>query len=193
MKMLITLFALTGFCVGLMSCGGETSTESIIVGHYLTTLERMQSISIFIEESCLYDDKYMAASAVRPEDKNLYSFPEFYLHVDPNSKLYTIYMNFIHSPSTYEDPFRRDTNFTYLCDGQYFILISAGPDGLIDGETLKTIFSEESLAFRLERGDVNSRLLLKTYDPTNGLISGGDIFYFGPYPGRDEITPDATR
>jgi hypothetical protein len=69
-------------------------------------------------------------------------------------------------PPNHLDPFT-DAPMTYHPKGGGWILISDGPDGLpqIDpAEDYETDYKD------------NSRLILKTYDPSNGTLSDGDIY-----------------
>lgn len=68
------------------------------------------------------------------------------------------------------DPFSDDLHATYVyySDGQGWILISPGPDGVYDIDPLEDYISTLR--------QPSPRLLEKCYDPTNGIKSGGDIY-----------------
>ncbi|MCX7000069.1 MAG: hypothetical protein NT106_07225 [Candidatus Sumerlaeota bacterium] len=70
----------------------------------------------------------------------------------------------------YPDPFAPDNGAvdSYYCDGGGWILLSAGPDGDYDIDPQKLYNSSVP--------QPSTELLSKSYDPTNGTISDGDIF-----------------
>ncbi len=73
----------------------------------------------------------------------------------------------------YEDPFQvsptdPQPTFAYYADRNGWILISPGPDGDYDINPAKDYSSDIR--------QPTLQLLLKAYDPTNGTVSGGDVF-----------------
>jgi hypothetical protein len=70
----------------------------------------------------------------------------------------------------YPDPFAPDNGAvdSYYCDGGGWILISAGPDGDYDIDPQKLYNSSVP--------QPSTELLSRSYDPTNGTVSDGDIF-----------------
>lgn len=57
----------------------------------------------------------------------------------------------------------------YASDGINFLLVSRGPDGKLDLDPL-----EQFLSF--DPGSPDQRVFARTYDPTNGVRSPGDIW-----------------
>lgn len=58
--------------------------------------------------------------------------------------------------------------YAYHCDGQSWIVLSAGPDRVYDFDPESDFSSSETMP--------SKKLLFKTYDPTNGLESRGDVW-----------------
>ena len=75
-----------------------------------------------------------------------------------------------YSEQLYPDPFAPDNGavYSYYCDPNGWILLSAGPDGDYDIDPQKLYNSSVP--------QPSTELLSKSYDPTNGTVSDGDIF-----------------
>ncbi len=71
----------------------------------------------------------------------------------------------------YPDPFLREEKLpiAYYTDGKGWLLFSPGPDQVFD-------ITDPSLFYTGSDQEPSKKLLLNAYDPTNGLISGGDIW-----------------
>jgi type II secretory pathway pseudopilin PulG len=112
------------------------------------------------------------ANCELPADSEACQLPTFRIWSQPwQQKEYsTLTTPVAYITSYFNDPFSDDPNATYIyyTDGQGWVLISPGPDGVYDIDPLEDYISTLS--------QPSPALLEKCYDPSNGTKSSGDIF-----------------
>ena len=71
------------------------------------------------------------------------------------------------------------TNFLFFKNSKYFVILGLGPDKILN--IRKKYLSENAFSIdplmRFTSGLISPSLILNIYDPTNGVLSPGDIIY----------------
>ncbi len=107
-----------------------------------------------------------------------YDIPTFAIATPERPGLHSLTSPVPHLPGTYpSDRFDVDSlgvtyGYWHNEDGSFWILFSPGPDGVYDIVPWKDFAQVDSE----RRNDVPSALIQKTWDPTNGLVSRGDLW-----------------
>jgi len=106
----------------------------------------------------------------------------------------TAYLSSLPSDPFLAQSFRHSYNYYYKPSDDYeYVIISAGPDGDLDLELLLDKYIQNAASSNGDNGSDLARsreeilplilpayLATKVYDPTNGIVSDGDIITFAP-------------
>ncbi len=104
------------------------------------------------------------------------SRPTFRIHTSPSDVFHTLTTPLAYLTRYFPDPFAhagffppcRNATFSYYADDNGWILVSTGPDHDYDIDP-QALYDSSIL-------QPSPALLRKAYDPTNGIVSDGDIF-----------------
>lgn len=112
------------------------------------------------------------ANSDAPSDSDSYRLPTFRIWSQSweQKTFSTLTTPVAHISNYLKDPFSDglQATYAYYSDERGWILVSPGPDGVYDIDPLEDYISTLT--------QPSSRLLEKSYDPTNGVKSAGDVF-----------------
>jgi type II secretory pathway pseudopilin PulG len=145
------------------------------------TMSELRSMALGIESYYIDHGEYPAwakgdagANGFLPSDCSAYHVPTFRVWATPDEieSFFTLTTPASYLSKLYSDPFTASENngatYSYYKDYNGWILISAGPDEVYD--------IDPEVEYDSSIQQPSPGLIQKSYDPTNGTVSPGDIF-----------------
>lgn len=146
----------------------------------LRTIEKYGQTAKFLEDIKLETGKYPASETAQIGHAHQYIISRVFQTRNSPSKSEKIvwwYGNvFAHAPHFWRDEMANNTvtssTMPYLSDGNRFILVCAGTDGIYETDYVEKLHNDFSKASAAMIQDIDRQF---GYDPTNGIVSRGDI------------------